>query len=373
MYDARRITRVTTGIAGIVSVVVALLFPIGYYYVSYESIQTGVEVEAEITGRIVTDVINSNPDLWNVQQTRLEELLSRRTRENPQDIRRIFDKNHALVAESVIPLKAPLLRRNFDLLDSGATVGTLEIVTSLFPLLLRSGVALLLGLCCGAVIFITLRVLPMKAVAKAEKKLTESEARYRGLVDKAPNAILVYGKERVLYANQAAVQLLGAENFGQVVGQEITTFFRSDEGNLFQEFFKAPEIKEERDVQRELNLTRVDGAHLDIVAVGIRSDYLDNPAVQVILHDVTERKRLQEELSGKVVQLEAALIKVRLLEGIIPICMYCKKIRDDKQGWSQIERYITEHSDAQFSHGICPECFEKTMEEMKDMETRKSG
>lgn len=50
--------------------------------------------------------------------------------------------------------------------------------------------------------------------------------------------------------------------------------------------------------------------------------------------------------------------QVRNLEGIIPICMYCKKIRDDEDSWQQLERYISEHSEALFSHGICPTCFE---------------
>jgi len=55
-------------------------------------------------------------------------------------------------------------------------------------------------------------------------------------------------------------------------------------------------------------------------------------------------------------QLETTLAQVKLLEGIIPICSYCHKIRDDKDVWNQLEQYITTHSEALFSHGICPEC-----------------
>ncbi|OGU07100.1 MAG: hypothetical protein A2X82_01915 [Geobacteraceae bacterium GWC2_55_20] len=56
--------------------------------------------------------------------------------------------------------------------------------------------------------------------------------------------------------------------------------------------------------------------------------------------------------------LREARSQVRNLEGVIPICMYCKKIRDDADSWQQLERYISEHSEALFSHGICPTCFE---------------
>ncbi len=72
----------------------------------------------------------------------------------------------------------------------------------------------------------------------------------------------------------------------------------------------------------------------------------------------------QQELDDKVQQLESALSKVRQLEGIIPICSYCKKIRDDGKSWHQLESYISNHSEAKFSHGICPECYERELLEI---------
>lgn len=82
-----------------------------------------------------------------------------------------------------------------------------------------------------------------------------------------------------------------------------------------------------------------------------------------------EKRQTEEDRERLILELRAALAKVKLLEGIIPICMYCKKIRDDKQSWQPLERYITEHSEALFSHGICPEC-EKRMEKeaLKELE-----
>jgi two-component system cell cycle response regulator len=72
-----------------------------------------------------------------------------------------------------------------------------------------------------------------------------------------------------------------------------------------------------------------------------------------------ELQDTQRELSEKVVELEEALERVRQLEGIIPICMHCKKIRDDRDYWHQIDQFIARYSDMQFSHGICPECLKK--------------
>ncbi|MEE9614786.1 MAG: response regulator transcription factor [Thermodesulfobacteriota bacterium] len=67
---------------------------------------------------------------------------------------------------------------------------------------------------------------------------------------------------------------------------------------------------------------------------------------------------LQSTLSDRVKDLQKSLDHVKLLQGVIPICMYCKSIRNDRDSWERMEKYIIEHSEAQFSHGICPDCME---------------
>ena len=68
---------------------------------------------------------------------------------------------------------------------------------------------------------------------------------------------------------------------------------------------------------------------------------------------------LQKELRHRVKQLEDAMAQIRHLQGLLPICSYCKRIRDDKNYWHQVEFYITSHADVRFTHGICPQCMEK--------------
>lgn len=67
---------------------------------------------------------------------------------------------------------------------------------------------------------------------------------------------------------------------------------------------------------------------------------------------------LQQRLDRNVLDLRAALARVKRLQGLIPICSYCKRIRDDGNYWHQVEKYISEHSEAEFTHGICPKCAE---------------
>lgn len=70
---------------------------------------------------------------------------------------------------------------------------------------------------------------------------------------------------------------------------------------------------------------------------------------------------LQQKLAERVRELEDALSRVKLLGGLLPICGYCKKIRDDTNYWQQVEGYISSHSEARFSHGICPQCMESVV------------
>ncbi len=80
---------------------------------------------------------------------------------------------------------------------------------------------------------------------------------------------------------------------------------------------------------------------------------------------------LQSELAARVKDLQEAFDHIKTLQGILPICSYCKKIRDDQSYWRQLESYLAAHSNVRFSHGICPECYEKHVVPMLDQELGK--
>jgi DNA-binding response OmpR family regulator len=106
------------------------------------------------------------------------------------------------------------------------------------------------------------------------------------------------------------------------------------------------------------------GEKKDIVA-GLESgadDYITKPfdrdELQARVNVGLRMVSLQQSLAERVAELEQALKRVRVLQGLLPICCYCKCIRNDDNYWQRVEEYIGEHSDARFSHGICPNCFE---------------
>jgi DNA-binding response OmpR family regulator len=91
-------------------------------------------------------------------------------------------------------------------------------------------------------------------------------------------------------------------------------------------------------------------------------DYITKPfdprELRARLHVGVRIVQLQKALTERFLELEDALKRLKQLQGLLPICSYCKKIRNDRNYWEQVDAYITSHSEAQFSHGVCPDCFE---------------
>ena len=99
-----------------------------------------------------------------------------------------------------------------------------------------------------------------------------------------------------------------------------------------------------------------DGTIMDIEVIAHDIAFGEWSALLAVLTDVTESRRAAEERERMIDQLKEALANVKTLRGLIPICASCKKIRDDKGYWRQVEVYVRDRSEAEFSHGVCPDC-----------------
>jgi DNA-binding response OmpR family regulator len=116
-----------------------------------------------------------------------------------------------------------------------------------------------------------------------------------------------------------------------------------------------------------LILLTIKGEHEDVIAglEGGADDYMSKPfdwrelraRIGVGLRVV----RTQQALAERARQLQDSMEQLRVLRGLLPICSYCKRIRNDQDYWQQLEEYVSEHTDARFSHGICPHCYEKEL------------
>jgi sigma-B regulation protein RsbU (phosphoserine phosphatase) len=113
-------------------------------------------------------------------------------------------------------------------------------------------------------------------------------------------------------------------------------------------------------------------AKADVVR-GIKSganDYLTKPfhreELKVRVEVGIQMLELQRVLAGRVKELEEALSQVKQLQGLLPICSYCKKVRDDQNYWQKVDTYLSDRIDVQFSHGVCPDCLERMTSRVKE-------
>ncbi|MDT8368718.1 MAG: PAS domain S-box protein [Longimicrobiales bacterium] len=96
----------------------------------------------------------------------------------------------------------------------------------------------------------------------------------------------------------------------------------------------------------------------------------EHQVIYSVARDITQLKRVMEEREALVRSLQHSLAEVRTLKGILPICSYCRRIRDDENYWQNVETYISQQTHSKFSHGICPSCYENEvvpqLEAMRD-------
>jgi DNA-binding response OmpR family regulator len=111
--------------------------------------------------------------------------------------------------------------------------------------------------------------------------------------------------------------------------------------------------------------TRADMLHgLDGGADEYLTKPLDWELLRVRLKAGARIATLQRDLALRVAELQSALRNVKQLSGLLPMCSYCKRIRDDGDYWQQLETYLSHHSEAQFSHGVCPACLEQVLKDL---------
>jgi len=128
---------------------------------------------------------------------------------------------------------------------------------------------------------------------------------------------------------------------------------------------------DDRHAHMHVILLTARGSRADVVA-GLDAgadDYLIKPfdaeELRARVHVGIRVLSLQDRLADRVAELQEALSNVKQLSGLLPICSYCKRIRGDENYWERVESYISEHTDAKFSHGICPTCYETVLGQLE--------
>ncbi len=193
---------------------------------------------------------------------------------------------------------------------------------------------------------------------RMDRQLRESEERYRAVVSQAVEGITLFEVESgcLLEANNAFQRML------DYTAQEIsalTIYDVAEHGRAGVNPDLSSVLKDRQAALGERRFVRKDGSLVDVdVNASLRMREAQ-PVVCLVVHDITERKRAERQRENLVAELQEALSQVKTLSGLLPICASCKRIRDDQGDWQPIETYIRERSDAEFTHGLCPDCIRK--------------
>ncbi len=203
---------------------------------------------------------------------------------------------------------------------------------------------------------------------RIEETLKKSEKKYRIIAENMANVVATLDMNlRFTYISPSIIRLRGftvEEALAQTIDQTMTPDSFQLVSKAFEEELRL-EGAETADPDRtrimELEEYKKDGSTIwvEITSSFIRDEDRKPVGILLVSCDITERKRNKEQRDKLISDLQKALGEVKTLNGLLPICSYCKKIRDDKGYWNQIDAYIQDHSEAEFSHGICQECAKK--------------
>jgi len=198
------------------------------------------------------------------------------------------------------------------------------------------------------------------------KRSEQASARLAAIVECSRDAIIGLSLDGSIASwNPAAERIFGytaAEVLGQPVGI-LTEGDTPDELPVALEWLKRGEpIKDFETVRRTRDGRRV---HVALSVSPVKSSSGRIVAAAIIGRDIEERVRTEHERETLLRQLQASLAEVQLLTGLLPICASCKKVRDDHGYWTQVEIYVRDRTNAEFTHGICPECAKNYREQMK--------
>ncbi|MCX8042843.1 MAG: PAS domain-containing protein [Desulfobacterota bacterium] len=185
--------------------------------------------------------------------------------------------------------------------------------------------------------------------------LEECSDRLSAISNSIPAGIVIIDPEThvILDANTAALKLIGTEG-DHVVGRICHQYICPAERGACPITDKKQSID-----QSERVLVNIQGEQIPILKSVVRANLGGKEYLIEMFLDIRQQKKAEAERNALIEQLQQALQEVKTLSGLLPICASCKKIRDDRGYWREIELYIEEHANAKFTHGICPACMEK--------------
>ncbi len=194
-----------------------------------------------------------------------------------------------------------------------------------------------------------------KVMRMAVVSATEEQARTEAIIAALGDGVSIQDRNfRVLFQNEAHKNMVG-EHTGEFC-------YRAYRGrdSVCDGCHLVLSFRDGKVYKKEQSRTTKEGTrYYEIASSPLRDSQGNIVAGIEAVREITDRKLAEQDRERLIPELREALEKIKTLKGLLPICAWCKKIRDDKGYWKKVEDYLGEHTDALLTHGICPECYKK--------------
>ena len=202
---------------------------------------------------------------------------------------------------------------------------------------------------------------------KIEEKLRENEEKFSNLFQHSNDAIFIHDIDgNIIDANQKTLDLFGYTK-SELLSITVPMLHPNEALETSKWAFET--IMREGYVRFIIKFSKKSGEVFPTEVSSSLFEIKGKKVIQGIVRDITDRKQGEEEREILIQHLKEALKEITTLRGILPICSFCKKIRDDKGYWEKVDVYIQKHTQADISHGVCPECLK---EHYPDFDIRKN-
>ncbi len=294
MNGHSRLERLLTWLAGGLAILVTLAPPTAFFLWSYQHRSGALASEARITAAAVTEFINHSAGLWRFESERLEGVLRKYV--DPRYGAVVSDQSGTRIVRLAPELIAPTLARAYPVYDFGVEVGKVEMFVSLNDLVVETALVALAGLAIGVIVFFPLRLVPVRALRQATGALEDSENAYRQLVELSPDAIYINCDEKIAYINAAGIRMFRADSPAALLDTSFWDRLHPDSHAIVRERLKQIHTLKTAAPLLEERYVRLDGTVFPVEVAAAPFMYQGKLALQVVAHDLTERKRVEEAL-----------------------------------------------------------------------------
>jgi len=299
MKDAsKRIISAATSLAGILALIIVLSIPVGYFLIEYHGLNEVMLARAETKAIFATQIISDNPDLWQFEAIRLEHFLSSQAHSGEPEAQRILDLKGQVVAQTAVSLSPPIHTVSYPLYESGRVIAYLEISRSLMPFLEYSLFLGALSLLLGGVVYLILKVFPVRSLAHTLTLLNQERQRFQVIFQSNLMAVAILDRDgNILDVNPTFLHLTGM-NKKELLGR-----------NFIDQTGLKPE-KEVRSLFQELLEGKRNSFHLEMAYQGRNGSprwgdlslfaLREAPGGEIssyaMFNDITERKHAEAAL-----------------------------------------------------------------------------